>query len=76
MLLAAKYWEDYYFWNIDFSEALKIYPIDATNRLESLFLTLCDYELFVSESLYDKYYKHVHAKKDQSRRTSVRLPGQ
>ena len=65
MLLAAKYWEDYYFWNIDFVEALRFYPVKATNRLESTFLALCDYELFVPESLYDKYYKVIIGHKDK-----------
>ena len=65
MLLAAKYWEDYYFWNVDFVEALRFYPVKATNRLESTFLALCDYELFVPESLYDKYYKVIIGHKDK-----------
>ena len=27
--------------------------------MESTFLALCNYELFVSESLYDRYYKII-----------------
>ena len=66
LLLAAKYWEDYYFWNLDFVEALHLYPCQATNRLESTFLALCNYELFVPESLYDKYYKVIIGHKKPS----------
>ena len=59
LLLASKYWEDYYFWNVDFAETLRLYPVHATNRLESTFLALCNYELYVSESLYERYYTKI-----------------
>ena len=59
MLLSTKYWEDYYFWNVDFVELLKLFPVQATNRMESTFLALCDYELYVSEKLYERYYKKI-----------------
>ena len=47
------------FWNIDFVELLKLYPVQATNRMESTFLALCSYELYVSEKLYERYYKKI-----------------
>ena len=47
------------FWNADFVEVLKLYPVPATNRMESTFLALCNYELYVSENLYEKYYKKI-----------------
>ena len=47
------------FWNLDFVELLKIFPVQATNRLESIFLALCSYELYVSEKLYERYYKKI-----------------
>ena len=59
MLVAAKYWEDYYFWNVDFVDCLKLYPVQATNRMESTFVALCSYELFVSEKLYERYYRKI-----------------
>lgn len=59
ILVAAKYWEDYYFWNVDFVSSLKLFPIDSTNRLESTFLALCSYELYVSEKLYERYYRKI-----------------
>lgn len=59
MLTATKYWEDYYFWNADFVDYLKLYPVQATNRMESTFLALCNYELYVSEKLYERYYKKI-----------------
>ncbi len=47
------------FWNADYVEVLKIYPVLATNRMESTFLALTGYELFVSEKLYERYYKKI-----------------
>ena len=47
------------FWNADFVETLKLYPVQATNRMESTFLALCNYELFVSETLYERYYTKI-----------------
>lgn len=59
LLLAAKYWQDIYFWNVDFVDCTRVFELRATNQLESTFLTLCNYELFVSEDLYEKYYSVV-----------------
>ena len=36
-----------------------MYPVKATNRMESAFLALCGYELYVSENLYERYYKKI-----------------
>ncbi|CDW88278.1 cyclin-y-like protein 1-like [Stylonychia lemnae] len=58
-VLAAKYWEDIVYWNIDFVEPLAIYPLKSINQLENTFLGLCQYELFVSLELYDKYYDAI-----------------
>jgi hypothetical protein len=38
---------------------MNMYSLQATKQLESTFLTLCNYALFVSESLYDRYYKII-----------------
>ena len=40
-------------------ETVCLYSIQATKQMESTFLALCNYELFVSESLYDRYYKII-----------------
>lgn len=44
------------FWNIDYVEVLKIYDLKSTNKLESTFLVLCNYELYVSEIVYQYYF--------------------
>lgn len=52
ILTASKFWEDINFWNVDYVDGLGIYPLTAINRMESEFLSLCDYNLFVSAELY------------------------
>lgn len=37
-------------------DALGIYPLKSINRLESEFVSLCAYNLFVSADLYTQYY--------------------
>ena len=56
ILLASKFWEDINFWNVDYVESLQIYDLRSINRLESEFVSLCDYNLFVSAENYTKYY--------------------
>ena len=59
ILLASKFWEDIAFWNIDYAEALEFYPLKSINRMESEFLSLCDYNIYVSAQLYSQYYNAV-----------------
>ena len=46
-------------WSRDFSDVLDIYPLKAVNQLESTFLALTNYELYVSEGHYDNYYEKI-----------------
>ena len=59
ILLASKFWDDISFWNVDFVEALEVYALKQVNRLESEFLSLCDYKLFVSADSYLLYRNEI-----------------
>jgi hypothetical protein len=59
ILLASKFWEDINFWNVDYVDALRIYNLKSINRMESEFVSLCEYNLFVSADLYTQYYMAV-----------------
>ena len=48
ILLASKFWEDICFWNVDYVDALKLYPLRSVNRMESEFISLCHYKVYVS----------------------------
>lgn len=47
------------YWNTDFVDGLKLYPLMQVNQLESTFLALSGYELYVSEDLYHQYYEKI-----------------
>lgn len=61
ILLASKFWEDICFWNVDYEEGLNFYPLKSINRMESEFLSLCNYNMYVSKNLYNKYQEAVRA---------------
>ena len=62
ILLASKFWEDLNFWNVDFLGVGQSYTLEGINQIESEFLGLCKYNLFVSAGLYAKYYFAVREK--------------
>ena len=55
ILLASKFWEDIIWYNYDFVENLEIYSLKSINRMESEFLSLCDYNIYVSAEKYEQY---------------------
>lgn len=55
ILLASKFWEDINFWNVDYVEGLNLYGLKHINRLESEFISLCQYNLYVSADMYVIY---------------------
>ena len=59
ILLASKFWEDICFWNVDYCDALNIYPLKSVNRMECEFISLCNYHIYVSAKLYEQYYNAV-----------------
>jgi hypothetical protein len=59
ILLASKFWEDINFWNIDYVERLDLYPLKSINRMESEFLSLCDYNIYVSAEHYVEYQTRI-----------------
>jgi hypothetical protein len=44
----------YSFWNADYVDALDMYALKSINRMESEFLSLVDFSLFVSAEMYKK----------------------
>ena len=54
-LLASKFWEDISWYNVNFAENLQMLSLRSINRLESEFLSLCDYNIYVSAEAYEQY---------------------
>jgi len=70
ILLASKFWEDLNYWNIDYEEGLDLYPLKSINRMESEYLSLCDYNMYVSAELYEEYTMKVNLISQRELRTS------
>jgi len=56
MLLASKVWQDLSSWNIEFSQVYPQYNIQSINRIERLFCSEISWNLYISQSVYAKYY--------------------
>lgn len=56
LLLASKVWQDLSSWNIEFASVYPQFTLEAINRLEVLFLKNIKWDLYISSSLYAKYY--------------------
>lgn len=61
ILLASKFWEDIIWYNVDFVDTLELFSLRSINRLESEFLSLCDYNIYVSAEKYEYYQAMVRA---------------
>jgi hypothetical protein len=46
-------------------KGVNLYNLTAVNQLERIFVSLCEYELYVSESVYKKYYQTIIEKTNQ-----------
>lgn len=56
LLMASKVWQDLSSWNVEFASVYPRFSLDAINRLESQFLKMVRWDLYISSSLYAKYY--------------------
>ena len=61
LLLASKVWQDLSSWNIEFATVYPQYSLDAIHRLELQFLRMVKWDLYISSSLYAKYYFALRA---------------
>jgi hypothetical protein len=56
LLLASKVWQDWSSWNVEFASVYPQFSLTAVNRLELQFLKMVKWDLYISSSLYAKYY--------------------
>lgn len=59
-------WQDLATWNVEFAQAYPEYPLQAINNLERAFLGCLRYELYISTSVYAKYYFALRALGEQA----------
>ena len=65
--MASKVWQDMSSWNVEVSQIFPEYSLKSINRLERIFCSSLKWELYISSSLYAKYYfalRSLTAKKD------------
>merc|ERR1712127_744351 len=78
LLLASKVWQDLSSWNIEFASVYPQFSLDAINKLELQFLRMVKWDLYISSSLYAKYYfalRSLLEKKDFRRRYNSLVGG-
>lgn len=74
LLLASKVWQDLSSWNIEFASVYPQYSLESINRLELIFLKMIKWDLYISSSLYAKYYfalRSLLEKKDFRHRYNI-----
>ena len=61
LLLASKVWQDWSSWNIEFTHVYPQYSLQAISCLECQFLRILKWDLYITSSLYAKYYFALRA---------------
>lgn len=56
LLMASKVWQDLSSWNVEFSGVYPQYSLESISQLELQFLRMVKWDLYISSSLYAKYY--------------------
>jgi len=77
LLLASKVWQDWSSWNIEFASVYPSFSVEAINKLELQFLKFVKWDLYISSSLYAKYYFALRSllEKQDFRKKYVRMVG-
>jgi hypothetical protein len=76
LLLASKVWQDLGSWNVEFSEIYPKFSLRHINQLERLFCQRLNWDLYISSSLYAKYYfalRSLTARTDFRRKYNVMM---
>lgn len=71
-MLASKIWEDATVLNADFAHEVSCFPLYSLMKLESAFLGICKFDMFIREHTYEKYFLAIskHSKPVMSPRRS------
>lgn len=65
LLLASKVWDDLGSWNVEFAAIYPQYTTHAVNTIERFFVSRISFNLYVSGSVYAKYYFALRAMNEQ-----------
>ena len=67
LLLASKVWQDYASWNVEFSLIYPEFNLKAINKLEKEFIKEIQWDMYIKQSLYAKYYFALRAMAEDKR---------
>jgi len=76
LLLASKVWQDLGSWNVEFTEIYPQFSLQNINKLEREFCQALSWNLYISSSLYAKYYfalRSLTSSKDFRRKYNVMM---
>lgn len=76
LLLASKVWQDQGTWNIDMADIFPQYSLQNINKLERTFCAEINWDLYISPSVYAKYYfalRSITAEKDFRRNYNMMI---
>lgn len=65
LLLASKVWDDLNSWSVEFAAIYPQYTVQAINTMERLFVSKLGFNLFISGSVYARYYFALRALNEQ-----------
>jgi len=65
LLLASKVWDDLNSWSVEFAAIYPQYTVHAINTMERLFVSRLGFNLFISGSVYARYYFALRALNEQ-----------
>ena len=57
LILAVKFIEDRYFWNIDIVNRLELFDLDETNHFENILLNFHNFDISKCTNQFDNYLK-------------------
>jgi hypothetical protein len=65
MLLASKVWDDLCSWSVEFTAIYPQYSVQAINTMERAFVARIGFNLYISGSVYARYYFALRALNEQ-----------
>lgn len=63
LLIATKFWDDKYFWNIDVVRKLKLFNLHYTNKYENIIIAINQFDLTVEKTTFDSYFNWLRVYK-------------
>lgn len=57
VIMATKYWDDKYYWNVDVVNRLQMFDLQSMNKWENMFLEILQFNFYFSPKEFNSYFK-------------------